>query len=277
MIQAGQHSDKLPSLLLPRCDQALLYSHVDAIFSKFETLDVHKGIIAVHNGVSIWHRKHEGCQRVYVAPFPSRCFCDFNRMDFVFFRPPGADAEKFHPDPSHVWNGKCLLAFSFILCADDGSRCKFKCVLISTLEEYVCRDDPTSGQGLCLCGDALQFSMWCCIVYQHRAHKKVVCSGNRLFKSESRRLYELDAQLQGLMWCQWLLYWGNFQCCKQVTQALSRIQCEAEQQNVTREESVIQVRAKVMATDCILSILGLWNGPKSCEETECHQDIQFLA
>ncbi len=74
MIQARQHSDKLPSLLLSRRDQALLYSHVDAIFSKLETLDAHKGIIALHNGVSIWHRKHEGCQHVYVAPFPSRRF-----------------------------------------------------------------------------------------------------------------------------------------------------------------------------------------------------------
>jgi hypothetical protein len=49
----------------------------------------------------------------------------------------------------------------------------------------------------------------------------------------------------------------NFQCCKQVTQALSRIQSEAEQQNVTLEESVIQVRARVMAVNCILSFLGL--------------------
>jgi hypothetical protein len=64
MIQAGQHSDKLPSLLLPRRDQALLYSHVDAIFSKLETLKIHKGIIALHNGVRIGQRKHEGCQAV---------------------------------------------------------------------------------------------------------------------------------------------------------------------------------------------------------------------
>jgi hypothetical protein len=193
-----QHSNKLPSLQLPRRDQALLYSHVDAIFSKLETLKIHKGIIALHNGVSIGHRKHGGCQRVYVAPFPSRRFHDFNRMDFVFFRPPGADAETFHPDPSNVWYGKCLLAFSFILRADDGSRYKFKCVLISTLEEYVCRDDPTPGHGLCLCGAALQFLMWCCIVYQNRADNKMVCSGNWLFKSESRRLYELDAQMPRL-------------------------------------------------------------------------------
>jgi hypothetical protein len=100
---------------------------VDAIFSKLEALDVHKRVIALHNGVSMGHRKHEGCQCVYVVPFPSRCFHDFNRMDFVLFRPPGADAETFHPDPSNVWYGKCLLAFSFILCADDGSRYKFKC------------------------------------------------------------------------------------------------------------------------------------------------------
>jgi len=106
MIQAGQHSDKLPSLLLPRRDQALLYSHVDAIFSKLETLKIHKGIIALHNGVSIGQRKHEGCQRVYVAPFPSRRFRDFNHIDFVLFQPPGADAETFHPDPSNVWFGK---------------------------------------------------------------------------------------------------------------------------------------------------------------------------
>jgi hypothetical protein len=128
MIQAGQHSDKLPSLLLPRRDQALLYSHVDAIFSKLETLKIHKGIIALHNGVSIGQRKHEGCQRVHVAPFPSRRFRDFNHIDFVLFQPPGADAETFHPDPSNVWYGKCLLAFSFILRlrAKGGSRRKFK-------------------------------------------------------------------------------------------------------------------------------------------------------
>jgi hypothetical protein len=125
MIQAGQHSDKLPSLLLPRRDQALLYSHVDAIFSKLETLKIHKGIIALHNGVRIGQRKHEGCQRVHVAPFPSRRFRDFNHIDFVLFQPPGADAETFHPDPSNVWYGKCLLAFLFVLRADDGSRFKF--------------------------------------------------------------------------------------------------------------------------------------------------------
>jgi hypothetical protein len=48
--------------------------------------------------------------------------------------------------------------------------------------------------------------MWCCIavlnVVLHciskYSDKKVVCSGNWLFKSESLRLYELDAQLQRL-------------------------------------------------------------------------------
>jgi hypothetical protein len=39
----------------------------------------------------------------------------------------------------------------------------FKYVLISTLEEYVFRDDPTPGQGLCF--------MWICIVFQSRADK----------------------------------------------------------------------------------------------------------
>ena len=145
----SQHSDKLTSLQLPRHGAALLFSHVDAICTKIETLDAHSGIIALHNGVSIGHKKHEGCQRVYVAPFPSRRFHDYNRMDYVFFRPPGTDAETFHPDPSNVWYGQCLLAFSFILRADDGSRYRFKCVLISTLEEYVCRDDPTPGLGWC--------------------------------------------------------------------------------------------------------------------------------
>jgi len=45
-------------------------------------------------------------------------------------------------------HGAALL-FSFFLRADDGSRYRFKCVLISTLEEYVCRDDPTPGLGWC--------------------------------------------------------------------------------------------------------------------------------
>ena len=101
------------------------------------------------------------------------------------------DAETFHPDPSNVWYGQCVLAFSFILRAGDGSRYKFKCVLVSTLEEYVCRDDPIPGQSQCI--------MWCCIVFQSRADK-ILCSvaGNWLFKSESRRLYEMDAQLPRL-------------------------------------------------------------------------------
>jgi hypothetical protein len=98
----AQHSDKLTSLHLPRPDQALRLSHVDEICSKIEVLDAHSGIIALHNGVSIGHRKHEGVQRVYVAPFPGRRFHNVNRMDMVFFRPPGADAETFHPDPSNV-------------------------------------------------------------------------------------------------------------------------------------------------------------------------------
>ena len=81
----SQHSDKLTSLQLPRHGAALLFSHVDAICSKIETLDAHSGIKALHNGVSIGHKKHEGCQRVYVAPFPSRRFHDFNCMDYAFF------------------------------------------------------------------------------------------------------------------------------------------------------------------------------------------------
>ena len=98
-------------------------------------MNAHSGILALHNGVSIGHRKHAGFQRVYVAPFPGRRFHGFNRMDIVFFRPPGANAETFHPDPSNVWYGQCVLAFSFILRASDGSRYKFMCVLIYTLEE----------------------------------------------------------------------------------------------------------------------------------------------
>jgi len=146
----SQHSDKLTGLQLPRPDQALTLTQVDEICAKLEFLDAHSGIIALHNGVSIGHNKHAGFQRVYVAPFPGRRFHDFNRMDFVFFRPPGADAETFHPDPSNVWYGQCVLAFSFILRASDGSRYKFKCVLISTLEDYVCRDDPIPGQSQCI-------------------------------------------------------------------------------------------------------------------------------
>ena len=77
------------------------------------------------------------------------------------------DAETFHPDPSNVWYGQCVLAFSFILRAGDGSRYKFKCVLVSTLEEYVCRDDLIPGQSQCI--------MWCCIVFQSRADKTMIC------------------------------------------------------------------------------------------------------
>jgi hypothetical protein len=73
---------------------------------------------------------------------------------------------------------------------------------------------------------------------------------------------------QGFMWFQWQVYLGNSQWYEQVTQALSHIQCAAEQQNVILEESVIQVRARVMAADCIMSILGLWDGPKSYEALE---------
>ena len=136
-----------------------------------QCIPFHSGIVALqslHNGVSIGHRKHEGFQRVYVAPFPGRRFHDFNRMDMVYFRPPGADPETFHPDPSNVWYGQCVLAFSFILHADDGSRYKFKCVLVYTLEDYACRDDPTPGQSLCII-------MWCCIVFQGRADKFMLC------------------------------------------------------------------------------------------------------
>ena len=67
-----------------------------------QSIPFHSGIVALHNGVSIRHRKHEGCKHVYVAPFPPRRFNVFSRMDFVFFRPPGADAETFHPNPSNT-------------------------------------------------------------------------------------------------------------------------------------------------------------------------------
>jgi hypothetical protein len=52
---------------------------------------------------------------------------------------------------------KC--AFSFILRADVGDRLKFKRALISTLEEYVCRDNPTPRKACALCGAALGFKV----------------------------------------------------------------------------------------------------------------------
>ena len=79
----SQHSDKLTSLQLPQRKQSLHFSRMDQICSKIETLDADSGIIALHNGVSIGHRRHAGCQRVSVAPFPSRRFHYFNRMDHV--------------------------------------------------------------------------------------------------------------------------------------------------------------------------------------------------
>ncbi len=70
----SQHSDKLTGLQLSRPDQALRFSHVDEICAKIEFLDAHSGILTLHNGVSIGHRKHAGFQRVCVAPFPGRRF-----------------------------------------------------------------------------------------------------------------------------------------------------------------------------------------------------------
>jgi hypothetical protein len=48
----SQHSDKLTSLQLPRHGAALLFSHVDAICSKIETLDAHNVIYIIF---SIFH------------------------------------------------------------------------------------------------------------------------------------------------------------------------------------------------------------------------------
>jgi hypothetical protein len=145
----------------------------------------------------------------------------------------------------------------------DGSRYKSKCVLSSTLEEYVCRDDPTPGQSLCIT------SMWCCIVFQSRADK--IYAVLQVIGCSNLSLADFMGWMrnwQGFMWVQWQVYLGNSQWYRQVTQALSHIQCKAERQNVILEESVIQARARVMAVDCIMSILGLWDGPKSYEALE---------
>jgi len=71
-----QHSNKLPSLQLPRRDQALLYSHVDAIVSEIETLDVPKGIIALHNGSAF----DIGSMRAAIS---SRRFHEFNCLNLI--------------------------------------------------------------------------------------------------------------------------------------------------------------------------------------------------
>ena len=49
---------------------------------------------------------------------------------------------------------------------------------------------------------------------------------------------------------------------------LPHIQCKSEQHNVILEESVIQLRARVMAVDDFMSILGPWDGLKSHEAQE---------
>jgi hypothetical protein len=113
-------------------------------------------------------------------------------MDFVFFRvrPPGTDAEIFHPDPSNVWYGQCLLAFTFILRAMMVTDTNLSAFSLCLQKLCVCRNDLTPGQGLCL--------MWRCIVFQSRQTKLWSVAGSWLFKSESHRLYELDAQLPRL-------------------------------------------------------------------------------
>ncbi len=62
------------------------------------------------------------------------------------------------------------------ICVDDGNKYKFKCDHVSTLEEHVCRDDSTPGQGLCCMGAALCFKVGMANIWSG--------TGNWLFKSE---------------------------------------------------------------------------------------------
>jgi hypothetical protein len=65
--------------------------HVDAIFSKIETLDVHKGIIALQNGVSIGHRKHKDSNN---QPAPPTTGAGCRRI--------WGRARRFQPDPKYM-------------------------------------------------------------------------------------------------------------------------------------------------------------------------------
>ena len=171
------HADKFSSLGLPprggptaksdRRGPTLL--QLDQLFERIEFVGngQDKTVIVLHGGVSIGHNEYEGRQRVYAWSFPHKKFQDYNHQDPVFLLPPGADRATFHPDPDNVWYGQCLLVFSFVVRGDGDARYRMKCVLISTLEDYVCPEDDAAA------GD------WC-------------------RKAETRRLFELDPSLPRL-------------------------------------------------------------------------------
>jgi hypothetical protein len=161
------HSDKFPSFLLPGCQVGLRLEQIDQLFEQIEMVGKDETVIVLHGGVMIGHKEYEGHQRVYAWSFPNKKFRDYNRHDAVFLRPEGVDSATFCPAADNVWYGRCLLVFSFIVRSDTNVRYRMKCVLISTLEEYLCpQDDAAAGD-------------WC-------------------RKAETLRLFELDPSLPRL-------------------------------------------------------------------------------
>ena len=161
------HGDKILSLQLPGSQNGLRLQQIDKLFEKIDKFDKDGTMIVLHGGVMIGHKEYQGYQRVYACSFPHKKFRDFNHQDAVFMRPEGVDSATFHPAPDNVWYGLCLLVFSFIVRSDDNVRYRMKCVLISTLEEYVCPEDDAA-------------------------------AGNWCQKAETRRLFELDSSLPRL-------------------------------------------------------------------------------
>jgi hypothetical protein len=140
------HCAKFPSMDLPEPDGLLDMLQVDALYDRLETHSSSKGTgeVCLHGGILVGHSRLGGVQRVYAWPFPKKPFRGWNRMDFVFVRPRGADPLTFRPDPDTVWYCQAILAFSMVVQADE-ARYLMKCVLVSKLEEFHNPDDPVAG------------------------------------------------------------------------------------------------------------------------------------
>ncbi len=148
-VSSKRLGDKFLSLQLPGSQNGLRLQQIDQLIEKIEKFDKDHTVIVLHGGVMIGHKEYQGHQRVYACSFPHKTFRDFKHQDAVFMRPEGVDSVTFHPAPDNEWYGRCLLVFSFIVLSDDNVRYRMKCVLISTLEEYVCPEDDAAAGNWC--------------------------------------------------------------------------------------------------------------------------------
>ncbi len=118
-----------------------------------------------------------------------------------------------------------MVVFSFIVRSDDNVRYRMKCVLISTLEEYVCPEDDAA-------------------------------AGNWCRKAETRRLFELDPSLPRLYVMPITSILGKVPLVRAGNTGTIPHHMRDRKEQCFLEGRLTQLQARVMATAFISSISG---------------------